>query len=99
MAATPFTSGFSRINSAATGGVPAAENISQLGQRALNGAAAGAVLHAAGLMGAGLAKHDLPLDSDRLQKRLVVADHDQRTVESFQRAFQFLDRSEIEMVG
>jgi len=28
-----------------------------------------------------------------------VADHDQRTVESFQRAFQFLDRSEVEMVG
>src|SRR5947207_9612108 len=44
-------------------------------------------------------KQDLPFGPDRPQERLVVADHDQRAVESFQRIFQFLDRSEIEMVG
>src|SRR4051812_24749528 len=44
-------------------------------------------------------KHDLPFDPDRPQERLVVADHDQCAVESFQRSFQFLDRGEIEMVG
>ena len=37
--------------------------------------------------------------SDRLQECLIVADHDQRAVESAQRVFQFLDRREIEMVG
>ena len=46
-----------------------------------------------------LAQHDLPSDSDRPQKCLVVADGDQRAVESLQRIFQFLDRGEIEMVG
>ncbi len=46
-----------------------------------------------------LAEHDLAPDSDRLQKRLVMADGDQRAVESFQRIFQLFDGSEIEMVG
>src|SRR5258705_11573730 len=44
-------------------------------------------------------KHDLPLDPDRPQEHLVVADGDQRAVESLQRIFQFFDRGEIEMVG
>src|SRR6185369_15752410 len=44
-------------------------------------------------------KRDLPFDPDRPQERFVVADHDQCTVESFQCIFQFLDGSEVEMVG
>src|SRR5882757_3823278 len=43
--------------------------------------------------------NDLPFDPDRPQERFVVADHDQRAIESFQCIFQFLDRSEIEVVG
>src|SRR5439155_18831961 len=42
---------------------------------------------------------NLSLDSDGLQERLVVADHDQCAVKSIQRIFKLLDRCEIEVVG